>query len=427
MTARRNGGPPTRRRVIVLAESLPYPTLKGGDLRTWQNVNALAAIADVGVFGLCSNDERRHRPPPLPLACWTASTDPALAYPPPKGVKLPARAWLVDPRGHPSDLYFSEHAAQELAGLLARFDPEIVLVEGVWLHRYLGVVRSRGRRTILDCHNVEAAVMRALAATSLRADLEGRVVREVLPARTETIEREAIASVDQVWVCSREDERRMRQLYRPRTPIAVVPNGIRLDEHDDDAAGGEERPVDGRPLTLVFPGIYAYRPNAIAADFLVEEIFPRLAAMEGTARLLLVGPMPSPSMMAAAERDPRIVVTGAVPDVRPYLAAATAIAVPLFHGGGTHLKVLEAFAARLPVISTRKGAEGLAVADGVHLLLAEDAEQFVAAALAVWRDRDLARRLTTQARAVVAAHYSWTAAGARVRDALDTLEDGERS
>lgn len=427
MTTSRHERPRAHRRVIVLAESLPYPTLKGGDLRTWQNVNALATMGDVGVFGLCSNDERRHRPPPLPLAYWAASTDPALAYPPPKDMKLPARAWLLDPHGHPSDLYYSDHAAQELADLLARFDPAVVLVEGVWLHRYLGVVRGPGRRTILDCHNVEAAVMRALAATIDRADLEGRVVREVLPARTETIEREAVASVDQVWVCSREDEHRMQQLYRPRTPLAVVPNGVRLDAYDFDAGRAEERPGDQPPLTLVFPGIFAYRPNAIAAEFLVADIFPRLVAAEPTAGLVFVGPMPTPAMLAAAERDRRIVVTGAVPDIRPYLAAATAVAVPLFHGGGTHLKVLEAFAAGRPVISTRKGAEGLAVVPDVHLLLAEDAEQFVAAALAVWRDRELARRLTTQARAVVAAHYSWATVGARIRDAIGALENGGRS
>lgn len=413
---------------MVVAESLPWPTLKGGDLRTWQNVNALGAIADVGVFGVCSNDGRRHRPPPLPLTCWTASTDPALAYPPPKNVKIPARAWLLDPQGHPSDLYFSEHAAQELADLLARFDPDLVLVEGVWLHRYLGVSRSPGRRTILDCHNVEAAVMRALATATDRADLEGRVVREVLPARTETIERAAVAAVDQIWVCSGEDERRMRQLYQPRTPIAVVPNGVRLEDYDGEgAARSAARAGDERPLTVLFPGIFAYRPNAIAAAFLVDEIFPRLAAAETSVRLLLVGPMPSPAMLAAAERDPRIVVTGAVPDVRPYLAEATVMAVPLFHGGGTHLKVLEAFAARLPVISTRKGAEGLAVAHGVHLLLAADAEEFVTSTLNVWRDGALAWRLITEARAVVASHYSWTAVGTRVRDAIDALDgDGRR-
>ena len=187
------GSGPARPRVLVLAESLPYPTLKGGDLRTWQNVNALASVADVGVFGLCSNDRRRDRRPDLDLLCWTTSTDAALTSPPPKGVRLAARAWLLDPRGHPSDLYFSEDAARELAQLLAGLRPDVVLLEGLWLQRYLGIVRAAGCRTILDCHNVEAALFRELAQAVDRHDLEGRIVRDVLPARTEAIERDAAA------------------------------------------------------------------------------------------------------------------------------------------------------------------------------------------------------------------------------------------
>lgn len=409
-----------RPRILVLAESLPYPTVKGGDLRTWQHLNALAACGRAGIFGLCSNDGRRHVAPEVPLACWTASTDPALTSPPPKNVALAARAWLLDPAGHPSDLLFSDHAARELAGLLAEFRPDAVLVAGLWLHRYLDVVRAAGCRVILDCHNVEAEVMRALAATDGRAGLEGRVVRDVLPARTEAIERRAVGAADQVWVCSEADARLLRERYDVRVPVAVVPNAVRLDAYAETACRRAEQGADDASLTLLFPGIFSYRPNAIAAEFLVTEVFPRLAAACATARLLLVGPMPTPPLRDAA-RDPRIAVTGAVPDVRPYLARATAMAVPLFHGGGTHLKVLEAFAAGLPVVSTAKGAEGLGVEDRVHLLLAHDPDEFVAAALAVWRDRGLAGRLAANGRAAVAERFSWSAAADRVRAAVAAL------
>jgi glycosyltransferase involved in cell wall biosynthesis len=415
--ARRGGAVP---RVLVLAESLPYPTVKGGDLRTWQHVNLLASFASVAVFGLCSNDRRRLVVPDVPLAGWAASTDPTLTSPPPKGVTIAARAWLLDPAGHPSDLYFSDGAARELSSLLARFRPDVVVVEGLWLHRYIEVVRAAGCRVVLDCHNVEAAIFRALAATSTRADLEGRVVRDVLPGRTEVIERRAIGAVNQVWVCSDEDARLMRDLYDSPTPVVVVPNGIQPEAYDAGRVG-PPRPSAGRSLTLLFPGIFAYLPNAFAAAFLVEEIFPQLAAACAACRVLLVGPMPAPDLVAAAARDARLVVTGAVPDVRPYLAEATAMAVPLFHGGGTHLKVLEAFAAGLPVISTAKGAEGLDVHDGVHLLIAESAGEFVDAAMAMWRDPRLAERLAMNARAAVVERFSWATIGAHVRRAIGAL------
>lgn len=419
MAERRPSARDARPRWLVLAESLPYPPVKGGDLRTWQHLNVLAPLARVGVFGLCSNDRRRARPPALDLACWTTSTDPALASPPPRDLRLPARAWLFEPRGHPSDLHFSPTAAHELATLLDHLRPDVVLLGGLWLQRYLDVVRAAGCRTVLDCHNVEAVLFRELAAAVDCQDLPGRVVRDVLPARTAAIERAAVRGVDQLWACSVDDARRLRQLYDPPAPVFVVPNGIRLADH---AAGDAPRPPrPATPLTLLFHGIFAYPPNALAADFLIDEVLPRLAAAGQACRLLLVGPRPTPAMQAAAARDPRITVTGVVPDVRPYLEAATALAAPLFQGGGTRLKILEAFAAGLPVISTAKGAEGLGVRDGAHLLIAETAAGFVEAALAL-RDRPaLAARLRTGARRLVARRFSWDAAGVAVRRAVAAL------
>jgi polysaccharide biosynthesis protein PslH len=220
----------------VLAESLPYPVLKGGDHRNWQNVNVLASMAHVGVFGLCSNDRRRDRLPDVPLELWTTATDPAVAYPPPSGMKLAGRAWLFDPQGHPSDLYFSDAAALEISTVLDSFRPDIVVVEGLWLQRYMETVRDSGCLVIFDAHNVEAALVRELAHTNERQDLEGRVIRDVLPARTEMIERRALRAADQVWVCSDEDERRLRELYDPVAPVLVVPNGIRPDDYQQSTA-----------------------------------------------------------------------------------------------------------------------------------------------------------------------------------------------
>jgi glycosyltransferase involved in cell wall biosynthesis len=407
-------------RILLLAESLPFPTLKGGDLRVWQNVNALASCARIGVFGLCSNDRRRETAPDLALAFWTASADPALAIPPPKGVRLPARAWLLDPGGHPSDLYFSDAAAREVERLLQSFVPDVVLAEGLWLHRYLDLARAAGCMTILDAFNVEALVFRELAPVSSGPDLPERVRREILPQRTEAIEREAVGQVDQLWVCSAEDESRMREMYRPRAPITVIPNGIRVDDYRSDPAANGRHPP-GSPLTVVFPGFFAHPPNGVAAEFLVEEIFPRLVRECEASRLLLVGGMPPPRLHAAATRDERIVVTGAVRDVRPYLSRATVMAVPVFQGGGTRLKILEGFASGLPVVSTAKGAEGLGARDGTHLVLAESADEFVAAIVAVARDPELADRLAGNARALVAERFSWESIGGRIRDAVARL------
>ncbi|HUF70196.1 MAG TPA: glycosyltransferase family 4 protein [Longimicrobiales bacterium] len=404
-------------RILAVAESLPHPTLKGGDHRTWQNINALAAFGRVGVFGLCSNDRRRDSVPDLHLEFWTTSVDPALSMPPPHGVKLQGRAWLLDSAGHPSDLYYSELAAGELSRLAANFRPDVVIVEGLWLHRYLDVLRTPGCRVILDCHNVEAQMSRELASTLRGADLESRVRRDVLPARTEAIERRAVGAADEVWVCSAEDKRLMRELYSPSAAVRVVPNGIRLTDYDPIHVARDGRSEENE-LTLVFPGFFGHAPNVNAARFLISEIFPRLVQASAASRLLLVGALPPPELRAAAQHDDRITVTGAVPDMKPWLAQATAVAVPLFQGSGTRLKIIEALAAGVPVISTAKGAEGLGVRDKVHLLIAETADEFVRAALTVWRDAGLRGRLVAGGRALVAEQFSWGAIGGRIRHAI---------
>jgi glycosyltransferase involved in cell wall biosynthesis len=410
---------PVSPRVAVLAESLPWPTLKGGDLRTWQNVHALSGCSEVGVFGLCSNDRRRHAQPDLPLAFWTASSDPALASPPPQGVRIAARAWLLDPSGHPSDLFHSPGAADELRRKLAVFRPDVVLVEGVWLHGYLDVVRETGADVVLDCFNVEASLFRELASCSTGTGFEARILRDVLPARTEAIERRAVTVADALWTCSDEDARQLHALYSPRAPVAVIPNGVRVDTAPSPHRG---RPSDGAVRTLVFPGIYSYPPNAAAASFLIDELVPRLAeACDIPFRMQLVGPMPTPAMLAAAERDSRIEVTGPVRDVRTFLDEASVMPVPLVHGSGTRLKVLEAFAAGLPVVSTPKGVEGLAVEGERHLRIARTPDEFVESILALWEDTALAERLTAAARALVIERYSWDAIAPKIRTEIGSL------
>jgi glycosyltransferase involved in cell wall biosynthesis len=244
------------------------------------------------------------------------------------------------------------------------------------------------------------------------------VRREVLPPRTAALESRAVAAVDQLWVCSLDDSRRLRERYAPSAPIVVIPNGIRPEDYE--AHQCECRPE--RPPTLVFPAFFGHLPNVIGARFLAEEVLPRLWRSRDDCRLVLVGALPTAELVAAAARDPRILVTGAVRDVRPYLADATAMAVPLFQGSGTRFKILEGFAAGLPVISTGKGAAGLGTEDGVHLVLAETADEFATAALGLAQHPDRGRELARRAKAYTAERLSWDAIAPRMRDAIAALE-----
>lgn len=166
----------------------------------------------------------------------------------------------------------------------------------------------------------------------------------------------------------------------------------------------------------------SYPPNLVAVELLIEQIYPRLRHIYPDCRLVLVGGgRATQRIIEATKQDSGIIVTDKVPDVRPYLAAASAIAVPLRHGGGTRLKILEAFAAGCPVVSTAKGAEGLKVKDGEHLLIREDIEEIVDGVCQLWSDSSLAKRLADSAYELVKAEYSWQAVGRNVESAVREL------
>ncbi len=406
-------------RTFILAENLPYPTFKGGDLRNWQHVNALARLGEVAVFGLCSND-RRTTNPSSDIALWQTASDPALAFPPPPARIAASRKWLFETEGHPADLYYSAKAATEVERAIAQFEPDLVVVERLWLHRYIAHARRQAPRVILDAHNVEADLFRQLVGEARDTGLPTRSFRVKLAERTESIERRTVSSVDQVWVCSEQDRGRIREAYQPDAAIHVVPNGVDVPSYRA-AFTPSARSSSHRPLTLVFPAMFTYAPNATAARFLIEDVWPRLRNMASDVRLLLVGGMPTPTMLEAARRDERIVVTGAVRDMRAYLNIATAVVVPLFAGSGTRFKILEALAARVPVITTRVGAEGLAVEDGTHVLLAHSGAEFAAAVRQLASDPATGKLLAHRGHELVTRCYSWEVAYATVAAAVGDL------
>jgi glycosyltransferase involved in cell wall biosynthesis len=412
----------TALRSLVITVGLPYPPFSGRDLRNWQNICGLSSFSRVGVFGLSFDKRSCGVTPPANLEFWRRSTSAALTYPASKQIN-PARAWPFDPMGHPADGYYSERVACEVEEILDSFNPDTVVIEGLSLYRYIETIRQFDSRTVLDCHNVEARLYQEIADSSHGDHLPARLIRELLPARTKLIEQKATQSVDQIWVCSDDDAALVKDLYGTSTPVHVVPNGVDVSSYGITRSTGCDRleTSNRRDKTLIFPAAFKWEPNAVASSFLIHEFFPRLSAVFPDCQLLLAGSSPTVQMMKAAEGDPRIVITGEVPDMRPYLAAAAAMVVPLFQGGGTRFKILEAFAANVPVISTAKGAEGLAVQDGKHLLFAETAEEFVDAVQRLWTDEHLANRLAANGLELVKQSYSMPVITQQISNAIHQL------
>jgi glycosyltransferase involved in cell wall biosynthesis len=168
-------------------------------------------------------------------------------------------------------------------------------------------------------------------------------------------------------------------------------------------------PIPGDEEVVVFSGNLEYHPNRSAVRYFRRDIWPILRESSPTLRWRLVGRNPE----AVAEftgGDPRIEVTGPVEDAVAELARCRVAVVPLLAGSGTRLKILEAWAAGLPVVSTTLGAEGLGARDGEHLLLADDPASFARAALRLLTCTQLRTKLATAGRLLLEKEFTWVAA-----------------
>lgn len=254
-------------------------------------------------------------------------------------------------------------------------------------------------RATLFQHNVETVIwerLRDQAANPLH-----RLVFRYEASRMLAYERAMCRAAAQVVAVSEEDAGRMRALFGiPH--ISAVPTGVDLDFFAPPA-----KLAEGAPITdLVFSGSMNWAPNVDGVTYFCEAILPLILAREPGCRVTIVGRTPPPAITKLAESHPNVSVTGTVPDIRPYLWGAKVCIVPLRIGGGTRLKVYEAMAARVPVVSTSVGAEGLPVTHGENVVLADDPRSFAEACLELLADGAKRQSLSRKAYELAAAH-SW--------------------
>lgn len=408
---------PNSLRTLFITKEVPYPPRGGVSLRNWQNMNVMMKFGEVAVFSAANWSPSQSSLPGI--AIWQhCNVDlQRTAWD-----KLERQLWWTRPLGDPdADWAYAREAAGELDRLMAEFKPDIVIFEQVWLHRYLAVVKRHPCRIILDNHNVEAHLFQQKDRSSENA--RSRLKARIQFTHLRNSEKVLSLQSDRVWVCSEEDADLLEQWYGKNIPTDAIPNGVDVSSYDSIRSGQCSLPegLEKKQRNILFLGQLSYSPNTVAAELLISQIYPQLKQIYADCRLLLVGRVPTKMMLEAAEKDPDIVVPGSVPDVRPYLAAASVMVVPLRQGGGTRLKILEAFAAGCPVISTTKGAEGLKAKDGEHLLIGDEIDAIVKGVCQIWSDAALGAKLASAAYELVKAEYSWEAVSQKVEPSIRAL------
>jgi glycosyltransferase involved in cell wall biosynthesis len=302
---------------------------------------------------------------------------------------------LLDRRPRYVHTYPVAAMRRPLDSLLDSQDFDIVVFELLFLVELLDV--ARGTPVVLVEQNVESDIARRCfeQATNPVHKLRDWLMWRKLLA----FERQWVRRFPVCVAVSGRDAAILRAMS-PDSQVHVVPNGVDCEAF---APAGAPR----EPETLLFFGTLSYGPNAEGLVWFCDTVLPKVRALRPNVRLRVVGLDPPPRVMELG-RLPGVDVVGFVPDVRPELWSAALCVVPLHIGGGTRLKILEALAAGCPVISTTVGAEGLSLAGGEHLLLADDAEDFACRTVEALESADLRRRLAQAGRKLVVEQYDWS-------------------
>lgn len=252
-------------------------------------------------------------------------------------------------------------------------------------------------------HNVEAEIFRR------HAEVASNTLRRLLwrdqTAKMERFERATLARFDTVIAVSERDARHFASAYGV-AQTRSIPTGVDLDYFAFQPQ--TETEAQDREATLVFTGAMDWLANIDGIEFLMNEIWPQIAAAEPAAKVLVVGRNPPERLVEAARRRALPwTFTGFVDDIRPYVHASDAYLIPLRIGSGTRIKAYEAMAMGCPVVSTTIGVEGLPLDPDHHYLRADSPGAFASAVVRLLADRALRRQLARAARDYVQSHFGW--------------------
>ena len=403
-------------RILYLAPENLWPLTTGGHLRVYHLIRETVRYASVSFLGIHNPDESDNLAP---------SNDHRLELGLERYVlvaKDRSYTWrkifrgLIGPTPLPIINYYDSKVARELSLILREQTFDLVQIEHVQMMGYLSTIRACRNRpaVVCDWHNIESELMNRYHRHT------GNWARKLYAGRTahllRHLERSLLTACDAHIVVSKRDKSTLQAMV-PQASIHVVENGVDIARYSDGTRPAAPTPVEQaqqKRTDVIFVGSMDFHANIDGVVYFCSEIWPRVQALVPELRFVIVGSRPAAEVRDLA-RCPGVVVTGTVDDVMPYYSNALAAMVPLRVGGGTRLKILEAMAAGVPVVSTSIGAEGLAVNAGVNILLADTPEEITRALVELYNSYQKWRRLSDTGRELVCTRYDWSVAGSSLQ------------
>jgi glycosyltransferase involved in cell wall biosynthesis len=373
-------------------------------------ISALSREFDVVLISLLSRDQLNEWPLPKVDGVWKQC-----AFHMPSFDARSASAVLAATSKYPRSVAatWSRDTARCIEDAIRVSKAQVVIGTDMRTARYLGHVRAQvpGIRTILDEPDVSPFLEAPAGASAVerqRSTIRRRKYQRFLMS--------AGAGLDAVVVASRHEADAFAVLSGEDRTI-VIENGISTFPSPWRAPNS---------ATLLYTGSLTYGPNAEAVQYLINDILPHIALAENSVRLVVTGRLPD--TIPDTCRHPRVEYTGRLDRLDPIYHSARVFVAPILSGTGTRIKILEAMAIGMPVVTTSKGIEGIPATSGQHVLIVDDPAMFADAVVRIITDDSLANQLGVGGRAFVQQHANWESSANRlcslVRQLLNSANRG---
>ena len=393
-------------KALMISPEAPYPTIGGGALRTASLLELLARRyeLDVIVFAQPENPyPATHFPEGLVNRVHTIQLVHHRRDLASKIIRNAVR--LI--RGIPPLVDRFQGYEDQIVTAIGAVEYDVAVFEHLWCAPLLDVVKPHARRTCLNLHNIESNLFESYA----RSDRwPVSIAHRRWAAGCRTIEQKLLPRFDLLLTCSVQDAESIAGFSKH---AFVYPNAI----------PSVALPKTAKSADLIFSGNMEYPPNKAAVAWFAKEIWPLIVAARPETTWRIVGLHPD-SIQSLVAGDPRIEVTGPFENAVETLASARIAIVPLLSGSGTRIKILEAWAAGLPVVSTSLGAEGLSCVSGKEIILRDTAVNFSQSILNLLNDSPAMAQLGNAGRCLYEREYTWQAVWDRLESAGLFAADG---
>jgi glycosyltransferase involved in cell wall biosynthesis len=417
-------------KILFITERFPWPLEDGGNLRTFHVLNALSLEHDVTLLSHAPQIDHEKSIGELEKICQV------------KTVQAPNRIAsmmriISQPWKWNSSLFVQKNWSKPLfqASRQILETQEFDAVHLNHLDTAAFVTNQNWPTTVFDSHNCISSMAEQLAERPSAGWKRFLYRRESKALKT--VEKAVCHQCDIVFACSKQDQESFLKL-EPTANVHVVPNGVdtsavsnsvNSDSADSNSANSNlEFTEQTRIPRIVFTGAMDYAPNVAGVNWFCEHVLPLIRKQQPNILFQIVGrsptdqvrkwhkletPQPTSSACTGDEKV-GVEVTGRVESVQPFLERASMVVVPLLDGGGTRLKILEAFASKRAVVSTSKGAEGIEAIPGREILIADDPKSFAQEVLRLLKHPAEATQIGNAGHQLAVERYDWRTIGRQI-------------